>query len=97
MVKNGVGLVKLPDYFNELTEDEGVTVHLTPISDGPVNYILSASPVENGHFFVYSSNKEIEHKFYWRVDAIRKHTNFEVEPLKSDVVLHGHGPYTYLT
>ena len=97
VVKNGVGLVKLPDYFNELTEDEGVTVHLTPISDGPVNYILSASPVENGHFFVYSSNKEIEHKFYWRVDAIRKHTNFEVEPLKSDVVLHGHGPYTYLT
>jgi len=97
VVKNGVGLVKLPDYFNELTEDKGVTVHLTPISDGPVNYILSASPVENGHFFVYSSNREIEHKFYWRVDAIRKHTNFEVEPLKRDVVLHGHGPYTYLT
>jgi hypothetical protein len=95
--RNGVAMIELPEYFDALTEDEGVTVHLTPLSDGPVDYILSASAVKDGRFFVYSSNKGLENEFYWRVDAIRKDTNFDVEPVKKDVVLHGHGPYTYLT
>jgi hypothetical protein len=35
-------------------------------------------------------------KFYWRVDAIRKGTAFDVEPDKDTTVVAGEGPYTYV-
>ena len=35
-------------------------------------------------------------RFWWRVDAIRKGTEFEVEPSKADNTVAGDGPYTYI-
>jgi hypothetical protein len=37
-----------------------------------------------------------EQPFWWRVDAVRKGTAFNVEPSKSAVTVAGEGPYTYI-
>lgn len=59
---------------------------------------LAASSVANGKFTVAMCGGYIipDQKFYWRVDAVRKNTSFEVEPLKNSVSLMGDGPYTYV-
>lgn len=59
---------------------------------------LAATKIENGKFEVAICGGYIvpDQKFYWRVDAIRKGTNFNVEPEKSSVDVAGSGPYTYI-
>lgn len=99
-------LITLPEYFENLSELEGRTVQVTPICEvcdlcgqflAPS---MAASPVRDGQFWVYALAGYVhDHaKFYWEVKAVRKDsTQFEVEPKKSEYVLNGNGPYTYLT
>lgn len=98
-------VVTLPDYFENLTEKEGRTVVLTPILEvceicgeflAPS---MGCGPVVDGQFKVYALAGYVhDHaKFYWEVKAIRKGEVVEVEPLKSEHMLNGQGPYTYLT
>jgi len=99
-LENGIAVVTLPDYFEELTELAGRTIQITPIADDTGNAAnLAVYPITNGKFMVEQTGGYINKKqrFYWRVDAVRKNTEFEVEPLRSTVDVHGTGPYTYLT
>ena len=59
---------------------------------------LSATEVRNGKFNVAICGGYVvpDQKFYWRVDAVRKHTSFDVEPLIGEVSIAGEGPYTYV-
>lgn len=86
----GLKVVRLPEYFEALTELKGRTVQLTAIGSFDP---LCASPVFDGAFSV---NGTPGIKFYWRVDAVRKGTSFAVEPNRSDVSVRGNGPYTYI-
>jgi hypothetical protein len=53
--------------------------------------------VVNGQFTVYSTDQiEDGQEFFWRVDAVRKNTAFDVEPDIGSKKLMGDGPYTYL-
>lgn len=96
---NGVATIKLPDYFEALTHEEGRTVLLTPkFSD--INEkvsALAASSVINGTFAVKSiDNNNPNQKFDWEVKAVRKDTvNLTVEPYKDQIEVRGFGPYTY--
>jgi len=98
--------VMLPDYFEELTELDGRTIQITPIYEKLVDdeeYCISevgnlaVSEIVDGKFNVCFSGGYLsdEQYFYWRVDAIRKNTSFEVEPLRSEMIVSGDGPYTY--
>jgi len=98
-LKAGICAVTLPDYFEELTELEGRSVMLTPIADenGMVAN-LAAYEIENGQFLVeqIGGYHVPDQRFWWRVDAVRKDTTFNVEPEKSSVTVRGDGPYTYV-
>lgn len=99
-LENGFAVISLPDYFEDLTEKDGRTIQITPIADDTGNAAnLAVYPISNGKFTVEQTGGYINktQKFYWRVDAVRKNTSFEVEPLRSTVDVHGTGPYTYLT
>lgn len=107
---DGVCTVDLPDYFEALTELEGRTVQITPICenitaeflDSECNHSvfanLAASSIIDGKFKVFlgSGYTVRDQKFYWRVDAVRKNTEFEVEPLKISTTVYGDGPYKYI-
>jgi hypothetical protein len=98
-LKSGICVVTLPDYFEALTETEGRSVMLTPIADehGMVAN-LAAYEIEDGQFLVeqIGGYHVPDQRFWWRVDAVRKNTTFNVEPEKSSVTVHGMGPYTYI-
>lgn len=108
---DGVCIVELPEYFEELTEKHGRTIMITPIvEDGMTENFddpllnhkavanLATTAIKDGKFEVSLTSGYLvqDQKFYWRVDAIRKNTSFEVQPLKSSVIVHGDGPYKYI-
>jgi len=98
-LKAGICAVTLPDYFEAVTELEGRSVMLTPIADenGMVAN-LAAYEIIDGQFLVeqVGGYNVPDQRFWWRVDAVRKNTAFNVEPEKSSVTVHGMGPYTYI-
>ena len=98
-LRNGICVVTLPDYFEALTELEGRSIMITPIADehGPVAN-LAAHEIHDGQFVVeqIGGYHVPFQRFWWRVDAIRKNTEFEVEPSRTTNEIAGDGPYTYL-
>jgi len=85
--------ISLPDYVDALATD--FTVHVTPMYDDehePRFTALCASDAVNGKFTVCGKEPG---PFSWVVYG--KRSNVEVEPNKSDVTLHGDGPYTWLS
>jgi hypothetical protein len=98
-LKAGICVVTLPDYFEELTELDGRSVMLTPIADqNGVVANLAAYEIEDGQFLVeqIGGYHVPDQRFWWRVDAVRKNTTFNVEPEKSTVSVRGEAPYTYI-
>jgi hypothetical protein len=96
---NGKCEIELPSYFESIALEEGRNVFLTPILEGD-DYLaanLCSSRIVNGKFNVSATGGYVvnDQKFYWRVDAIRKNTEFNVEPTKESVTIMGDGPYTY--
>ena len=86
-------VIFLPEYVKDLATD--LTVHVTPIVDDVdendvFNYIRS-SCVRDNTFTVYSN---LPCKFHWVVYGKRADVKAEVN--KSDVILHGDGPYKWL-
>jgi hypothetical protein len=80
-------VVELPDYVDVLATD--LTVQVTPIYNGAVR-VLNASCVSNNKFTVYGDSGD----FWWHVYGRR--AAVVVEPKKSDVVVHGTGPYRWI-
>ena len=80
--------VELPDYVDALAVD--LTVQVTPIYNGTVR-ILNASCVSNNKFTVYGDSGD----FHWHVYGRR--ATVVVEPKKSEVTLHGDGPYRWIS
>jgi hypothetical protein len=80
-------VVELPDYVDALATD--LTVQVTPIYNGAVR-VLNASCVSNNKFTVYGDSGD----FWWHVYGRR--AAVVVEPKKSDVVVHGTGPYRWI-
>lgn len=78
--------ISLPEYTKIFTD---FSIHVTPIGKDNKN-VYSVSEVQDGKFSVYGNNG----KFFWNVFA--KRLDIQVEPSKSDVVVKGNGPYTYV-
>jgi hypothetical protein len=96
---NGICVVKLPDYFEALTEQHGRTIMITPIADeNGFAANLAAHEIHDGQFVVEQIGgfHVPNQRFWWRVDAVRKGTEFEVEPAKDVTEVAGMGPYTYI-
>lgn len=98
-LENGIVIIELPEYFEDLTELEGRSVMITPIA-GPNGNVanLAAYEVSNGRFVVeqVGGYNIPNQRFWWRVDAVRKNTTFPVQPMKTDVTIGGTGPYRYI-
>lgn len=108
----GTATIKLPDYFEALTNPQGRTVQLTPllhrqppktagmtlaVTSVPM---LAASYPLNGEFTVMAVGGAVvsEVEFCWEVKAIRKDVQpLFVEPKTNQVSVHGEGPYKYYT
>ncbi len=100
-LRNGVAEVTLPDYFEAEAREEERTVLVTPVfetMDEPVS-ALAASRVRRGAFVVRAiDGRNRAQRFDWEVKAVRKDVaRLTVEPRRKDVVMHGDGPYRYLT
>jgi hypothetical protein len=87
--------IKLPEYVKKLATN--FTVQVTPIMESDdeeekeqVTKLYSATKVRNNKFTVYGKNGY----FYWHVHGER--LVIEVEPMKSDTVVSGDGPYKYI-
>jgi hypothetical protein len=86
--------IELPDYFAALADEDSATISITPIASDTIFPVLAASEVSNGRFTVFGTTQT--GRFHWEVKATRKDgSGLIVEPKKSDVTLHGDGPYTY--
>jgi hypothetical protein len=81
-------VVELPPYVKSLATD--FTVHLTQVYNENECTSLVCSEVENNRFTVYGDNCE----FFWVVHG--KRGTIDVEPLKTDVVVEGEGPYKWI-
>lgn len=77
--------IRLPEYAKNFYN---FTVQVTPINS---RIVYGVTEVEDGKFKVLGYNG----KFFWTVQATRQ--EIEVEPRKSDVVVKGDGPYTYIS
>lgn len=98
-LSDGLAVIELPDYFEDLTELEGRTIMVTPIANPSGNVAnLAAYEISNGRFVVeqVGGYNIPNQRFWWRVDAVRKNTSFPVQPNKSDVTIGGDGPYRYI-
>ncbi|MGC4092733.1 MAG: hypothetical protein QM756_33600 [Polyangiaceae bacterium] len=100
-LRNGVAEVRLPEYFEAATLREGRTVQLTPkfeSADEPLSAV-AASGVRAGTFVVRGVDRSNPSQaFDWEVKAVRADApHLEAEPRRSDIVVHGQGPYKYFT
>ena len=88
-IANGESVkIQLPEYVNSLATD--FTVQITPVYCGKKLEQLYMSEVENNCFTVYGENC----KFHWLVHG--KRCDIEVEPVKSNVIVQGNGPYKWI-
>jgi hypothetical protein len=90
---DGWAEVTLPAYFEALCLPQGRTVHLTAVDE---LCLVAATPIEGGRFGIRCSGPTGT-KVSWLVKATRKNTGFDPEPLRTDYIAHGDGPYRYLT
>jgi hypothetical protein len=83
--------IELPEYVKYIGYN--FTVQLTKIFTNKESFgkVYEMSEVSDGKFTVYGSNGS----FHWLVHAQRN--EIVVEPDIDDYVLHGDGPYTYIT
>jgi hypothetical protein len=81
-------LISLPNYVPALANH--FTVQITPLYNGQAPGLYAASDVVHGTFEVHGPPGS----FYWHVHGSRG--TLEVEPLRSDVVVRGDGPYKYI-
>ena len=79
--------VDLPEYVRNLGYD--FTVQVTPIFNGKIVQ-LATSRVKDNSFIVFGENCE----FFWNV--MGKRADINVEPLISDVIVNGNGPYKWI-
>jgi len=89
IVNNETTTIMLPDYVGKFATD--FTVQLTTIYTGNKNQTFQSTRVEEGSFKVYGDNG----KFFWLVQG--KRGDVDVEPLKSNTVVKGDGPYTWIS
>ncbi|GAA3251721.1 hypothetical protein [Nonomuraea helvata] len=90
--EDGLVVVELPAYFEDLTSPEGRAVFLScrDVPDG-----VSATYPANGRFTISGTPGR---KVFWLVKAVRKDVPpLLVEPLRTQVDVHGEAPYRYYT
>ncbi len=95
-LENGEATVRLPDYFEALTKEEGRTIQLTNVGgfDPLAIRLTDGKRIRDGAFSVISQNVASAQRFDWEVKATRKDKpDLEVEPLRSDMIVSGLGPY----
>jgi hypothetical protein len=95
----GRARINLPPFFEALSRQEGRTVQLTPMDGFDRLAIRSREgwPVKDGVLEVYSDNPASTQAFMWEVKAVRADVpKLEVEVPKTDALVRGDGPYTYL-
>lgn len=95
----GSRLVRLPDYFDALTVDGTEVVLLSEMvcDHGPrCDCSVKHTPVRGNSFEVHANTTSHAVPFSWRVTAVRAGTEFATEPRRSDTVVRGDGPYTYI-
>ena len=81
--------IELPDYAKAIGTE--FTSHITPVySNGIFPTNICVTKVIDGKFTVYGTNG----LFNWVVYGLRNKIN--VEPLKSETVVNGNGPYKYV-
>ncbi len=94
---DGSAVIELPSYFEALTSLQERTVEITEIYNGRPIVPMGPTDIVDGKFLVVGGPGD-DSEFFWRVEAIRKDVDLlEVEPLKSDVIVQGDGPYTYIS
>ncbi|MEV0306543.1 hypothetical protein [Nonomuraea fuscirosea] len=90
--EDGLVAVELPSYFEDLTSPLGRAVFLScrDVPDG-----MSATYPEEGRFTISGTPGR---KVFWLVKAIRRDVPpLMVEPVRTDVEVHGSAPYRYYT
>lgn len=84
-LSDGRAMIRLPEYFEALTRQEGRTVLLTP--EGREPFPLSYERIEDGTFRVYGTVPN--GAFSWEVKAVRADVEeVEVEVTKDSIALH---------
>ena len=78
--------VQLPDYVAGLAYSW--TIHVAAVYEGVIR-TYNFSEVDNNSFTVFGENG----KFHW--SAMGKRRDIVVEPLKSDTIVFGQGPYLW--
>ena len=80
--------ITLPNYVDALAAD--FTINITPIYDGKVKGIYSATEVVNGTFRIYGTPGKV----HWTV--LGKRHDIEAEPDVNTTIVQGAGPYKWI-
>ena len=80
--------ISLPNYVDALAAD--FTINITPIYDGTVKGVYSATEVVNGTFRIYGTPGKV----HWTVWG--KRHDIEVEPDVITTTVQGAGPYKWI-
>jgi hypothetical protein len=81
---DGRATIRLPDYFESLTRQEGRTVLLTP--EGREPFLLSYEPIDDGTFRVYGTRPN--GAFSWEVKAVRADVEEVAVEVTKDSAMH---------
>jgi hypothetical protein len=87
---NWVDTVELPLYCNNWRD---FVINLTPMSAG-MDLFAGEVKKEGGRVFFETQGCVRDGDYYWTVFATR--ADIDVEPKKTDVVMNGFGPYSYI-
>jgi hypothetical protein len=82
-VVNGIGVVELPDYLNDLIHSDSIHIQLTNYQHAETLYVESVNIDQNKFTVKCDSwfNKTETLKFYWLLNGVRK----DVERLETEV------------
>jgi len=86
--------VDLPEYYEELVEENTSTLLLTPIG---IPFFRLGGEIKEKKLRIYLDkiyNKDC--RFSWEVKGQRRNTDFEMEPRKDEVKVERWGPYTFI-
>jgi len=95
-LEHGRAEIRLPEYFEALTQAEGRTVQLTNVNgfDRLAVHAPDGRAIVDGRFTVVSDRGDSSQTFYWEVKAVRRDgTPLTVEPRCDALDVVSFGPY----
>lgn len=93
-LKQGKATIVLPSYVKDLIIADSESILLQNMTGFDTVYV-SDFDLDSNTIAIMSEQSTSDASVSWELKAVRKNAAFDTEPLKANLKVMGHGPYTY--